>query len=189
MNQNGYGLDNININFNAKAINNKTAKSAIQHGGRSTVFGSTLAKYLSVTEESVAGAKVPAKTAPLSTPQLFDRMRVDSASTRLQLITALLQKKEDDEKPYDAYLKCLDIARRIMHGKKVTAEEMRFLLANEPGLYFIAILLRQPDIDSEENERAFDDECESLGIPLAAGAASGANLSEAAASDSNIAAE
>jgi len=83
--------------------------------------------------------------------QLLERMRAESEAKRMELLAKLAQ-RDDNESPYDIYAKCLDIARRIMRGEKVSAEEMRLLSQNFPELLFQALLLRQEEIELEESD-------------------------------------
>lgn len=170
------------ITANTTAISSTASKPATQLDNKKTQFRNTMAKYISFPEESGTGAKVSAKTVNYSTHQLLEKMRVDTSAMRLQLITALLRKDEEDNKQYDTHRKCLDIARRIMRGKKVSAGEMRFLLQNDPGLYFMAILFRKTDSDSEENDRDFDDLFELSDESSVAGAGATANATPAGSS-------
>ena len=136
---------------------NKATKSATQSENNRTQFRNTLAKYVSASDDNMAGAKVSVKPDSKKIPQIAEQMRVNAAASRLKLITALLKAEEKEKKPYDVHSKCLDIARRIMRGKKVSAEEMRFLLQNDPGLYFMAILFRPPEYADDDESVEIDE--------------------------------
>jgi len=83
--------------------------------------------------------------------QLLERLRAESEAKQHELLYKLIN-QNDDEKPYDIFGKCLDIARRIMRGERVSAEEMRFLSRYFPELLFQALLLKQEDNDQDECE-------------------------------------
>lgn len=82
---------------------------------------------------------------------LLEKMRAESEAKRMELLAKLMQ-KDDDENMYDIWAKCLDIARRIMRGEKVSAEEMRLLAQHFPELLFQALLLKQEDKEPDESE-------------------------------------
>ena len=166
MNPNGDRINYITGNENIMIDN--VLKPTMQPDSIRAQFRHTMAKYVSFPDEPETGAKVSAKTAAQSAHQLMEKMRIDAAAMRLQFITALLQEDKKDVKQYDVQGKCMDIARRIMRGKKVSAEEMRFLMQNDPGLHFMAILLRQPDNAPDENGAASDVEGELLSGSLVA---------------------
>lgn len=83
--------------------------------------------------------------------QLLQDMRAESEMRRQELMIELLT-NNDEEETYDVYGKCLEIARRIMRGEKVSVEDMRLLGQNFPELLFQALLLKQ-----EKTDRDFDD--------------------------------
>jgi len=89
--------------------------------------------------------------------QLLERMRAESNAKRQEILTKLMQ-TEEDKKPYDVIGKCLEIARRIIRGEKVSAEEMRFLARYFPELLFQALLLREEHKDRDEDEVLSDDD-------------------------------
>jgi len=91
--------------------------------------------------------------------QMRERLLAESSARRLELVAKLLQ-KDNEESPYDLYMKCLDIARRIMRGEKVSQEEMTLLAQHFPELLFMALLFKQDEVDLKyeddlpENEEA-----------------------------------
>ena len=151
MAQSSNDLYNVTSSVQTTTLNNNTSKPATQSGNEKTQFKNTLAKYVSVSEDKGTGIKAPIRPEGKSIPKMAEQMRVNAAASRLKLITSLLKAEEKEKKPYDVQSKCMDIAKRIMRGKKVSAEEMRFLLKNDPGLYFLAILFRSPE-NSDEDE-------------------------------------
>jgi len=80
--------------------------------------------------------------------QLIERMRIENEAKRLELLSKILEKKEE---PYDIMRKCLEIAARIMRGEKVTAEEMRLLSQHFPELLFQALLLRKEEANHDHS--------------------------------------
>lgn len=58
-------------------------------------------------------------------------------------------------------MKCVEIARRIMQGKKVPLKDERFLMENDPKSYQLAMALRKPPKkDEKECKSVLDDEDE-----------------------------
>ena len=127
-------------------------KTTVQLESKKAQFRSVLEKYAPLPEETGQGAKISKKPDALSTYKLLEQMRVDTASMRLQLITGLLRKEKKETAQYDVQGKCMRIASKIIRGKKVTVEEMRFLLQNDPGLYFLALMMRLPDNEDEDDD-------------------------------------
>ena len=63
-----------------------------------------------------------------------------------------------------AKMKCLEIAMRIMKGKKVPPEDERYLMENDPVGYKIAMAMKAfVKEDDEECESVLDDEDKSGG--------------------------
>ena len=61
-------------------------------------------------------------------------------------------------------MKCLEIARRIMQGKKVPPKDELFLMENDPEGYKLAMALRKPPKkDEKECKSVLDDEDEHSG--------------------------
>lgn len=58
-------------------------------------------------------------------------------------------------------MKCLEIARRIMQGKKVPIKDERYLMENDPKGYQLAMAMRKPPKkDEKECKSVLDDEDE-----------------------------
>ena len=58
-------------------------------------------------------------------------------------------------------MKCVEIARRIMQGKKVPLKDERYLMENDPKAYQLAMALRKPPKkDEKECKSVLDDEDE-----------------------------
>ena len=133
-----------------KSENN--AKTESSHEGRKAHFLQTLGKHMSVFDQIEAHNLE--KRQMLA--QMAETFRVESEARSRELMALWLQK--DEEKPLDIWGTCLDIARRIMRGEKVTVEEMRLIARHFPELLFQALLLKQPDKDLDENENEAEDE-------------------------------
>ena len=88
---------------------------------------------------------------------LLEKLRAESDARRQDLYSMLIKKDEDD-KPFDITAKCMEIARRIMRGEKVSAEEMRLLGRYFPELLFQALLLKQEKTGPEEKEIPLNDD-------------------------------
>jgi len=123
-------------------------------GARSqrTTFLNTLQNHLPSKKATFADeAREIARDRKIILKQLLEKLRAESDSKRQELLSILIQ-DDDDDKPYDIYSKCLEIARRIMRGEKVTAEEMRLLSRYFPELLFQALLLKQEDVELDGND-------------------------------------
>lgn len=85
-------------------------------------------------------------------------------------------------------MKCVEIARRIMQGKKVPIKDERYLMENDPKGYQLAMALRKPPKkDEKECKSVLDDEDEeskASGGEETAPAEVSSGGEEAAASDS-----
>jgi len=146
----------------------KNPKPGSSHEGRKAHFLQTLGKHMSVSDQI--------KSHNLEKRQMLAQMaeifRVESEARRREFMALWLEK--DEEKPFDIFGKCMDIARRIMRGEKVTAEEMRLIAQHFPELLFQALLLRQPEKDLDENENEAEDETEFFDNSQKADGSSGA---------------
>lgn len=60
--------------------------------------------------------------------------------------------------PYDDFLKCLEIASRIMKGDQVPQADIRFLAEKEPELYSSAIFMKQNSKNPKQHKSLLDDE-------------------------------
>ena len=149
-----YITDNTNINGYSETTKSTGGKS-IKANGPSfvNVFQNHLPKT-NTTAADVARAMALEKRKMMN--QMLEWMRTESETKRMELLSKLMQK--DDEEPYDLFRKCLDIARRIMRGEKVTAEEMRLLAQHFPELLFQALLLKQEEKDLDEYENPEKDD-------------------------------
>lgn len=85
-------------------------------------------------------------------------------------------------------MKCLEIARRIMQGKKVPLKDERFLMENDPKAYQLAMALRKPPKKDEKECKSVlddeDEESETSGDEEAAPVEVSAESGEAAVPDS-----
>lgn len=91
-------------------------------------------------------------------------------------------------------MKCVEIARRIMQGKKVPIKDERYLMENDPKGYQLAMAFRKPPKkDEKECKSVLDDEDEKSGGVSDSGEAAPVEVSaeggEPAASDSGEATE
>jgi len=125
---------------------NIISKAALPDGGKDK-FKQTLSKHLTLSDQIKAHSAEKRRTLA----HIAETLRAESAEQRQRLMGLWMQ-KDEDEKPYDVLGKCLDIARRIMRGERVSAEDMRFLAQHYPQLLFQALLLRKEEEDQEECE-------------------------------------
>lgn len=65
---------------------------------------------------------------------------------------------EATAKAFENLRKCIIIAMRIMNGDRVPFEDHRFLLENEPEMYYKALMMRRIKEDPEEYDRISEDE-------------------------------
>ena len=87
-----------------------------------------------------------------------DRKEKDSGG-----IGGYMETEEDKldalSKQLKVHQKCLEIAMRIMQGKKVPPEDEQYLMEHDPEGYKLAMALRRlPKKDEEECESVLDDE-------------------------------
>jgi len=129
-----------------RGLAGKDARTATRPEDGREAFRQTIGAFMSTSEQIKAHNAEKRRTLA----QVAEILRADSEQRRNELLALWLQKEE--EKPYDVFGKCLDIARRIIRGEKVTAEEMRLLSQNFPELLFQALLLRQMTNDDDEQE-------------------------------------
>lgn len=59
---------------------------------------------------------------------------------------------------YDEYLKCLQIAMRILSGDRVPLKDEKFLAEKQPELYLKAILMKRTKIDPKKYKSLIPDE-------------------------------
>ena len=112
-------------------------------------FFGVLRNHLSSSKTALADqARARSEERKIILNQMLERLRAESEAKRQDLLTELMR-SDEDEKPYDVFGKCLNIARKIMRGERVSAEEMQFLARYFPELLFQALLLRddKPDRD------------------------------------------
>ena len=162
----------MSINFTENIAINTDFEIAQVSGGRGVKsqkksFFNVFLGYLPNTKATFTDqARVQSEERKLMLNHLMERLRADSEAKQHELLGKIMQ-SDKDEKPYDVFGKCLEIARRIMRGEKVSADEMRFLARYFPELLFQALLLRQEDKDTDEGDRLSDDDDglrESVGI-------------------------
>jgi len=139
-------------------VNISNAQSATQTGTPTTgeVVKAENAAVKETEPENITESK-------LDIDRMVEDMRENGAASRYHMLVELLRKDEKEISQFDVldiYRKCLKVAIRIMRGGKVHDADLRFLLQNDPGLYFQAMLLRQPKENPEEHERITDDDNE-----------------------------
>lgn len=154
------------MSFNIADYTNINAYSEIaQASGGNDAKSSSKPSFLNVflnqmpnTKPSFADqARALSEERKIMLNQLLEKLRAESDARRMELLSKLMQ-NDDVQKPYDIFAKCLDIARRIMRGEKVSAEEMRLLARYFPELLFQALLLKQEDVENDGNDDlSYDD--------------------------------
>lgn len=132
------------------------------------------------TENEPSGAARPAADRVELSRQWVDQMEEQSAQLRALLaqpgsgsgekksegILDMLDGGSEESEELDALsqqlksqMKCLEIAMRIMKGKKVPPEDEQYLMENDPEGYKLAMAMRKPPKkDEEECESVLDDE-------------------------------
>ena len=83
--------------------------------------------------------------------------RIEDKKTVLEMLDKSWEDL-DKENPYEIKLKCFVISSRIMAGDKVPQKDINFLIENEPGMYFNAILLRKQKENPEKYKSLIEDE-------------------------------
>lgn len=132
------------------------------------------------TENEPSGAARPAADRVELSRQWADQMEEQSAQLRALLaqpgsgsgekksegILDMLDGGSEESEELDALsqqlksqMKCLEIAMRIMKGKKVPPEDEQYLMENDPEGYKLAMAMRKPPKkDEEECESVLDEE-------------------------------
>ena len=122
-------------------------------------FANVLSNHLPKAGNTISDElRAHAAEKKLMLSELAEKLRVETRTKRMELL-ALLMQRDDDEKPYDMLGKALDIARRIMRGERVSAEDMRFLALHFPDLLFMALLLRQEEMETDGEDDQPNGEC------------------------------
>ena len=76
----------------------------------------------------------------------------------LRQLTDARKQGDDYAKSLDTLRKCIVIAMRIIEGDKVPMEDHRFLMENEPEMYYKALMMRRIKEDPDEYDRISEDE-------------------------------
>ena len=135
----------------AKASGGKTVRP------HKTAFLNAFLDYLPNSRTTFADqARARSEERKIILNQMLEKLRAESSTKQQALLSKLIQ-SDEDEKPYDIYSKCLEIAKKIMRGERVSAEEMRFLARYFPELLFQALLLRDDDPDLKEDDSQSED--------------------------------
>ena len=150
--------DSYNIYFGdgantTQSITGSKAKQEKQPDDVRLQFNKTLASFMPYSEQ----VKTRNEENRKALAHLMEKIRLDSRLRQIEMFN-ILQKKDSNKKEHDVQRKCQNIASRIMRGKKVSAEELRFLAEHDPMLYLIAMLMRPPETDDEENDNMPEDE-------------------------------
>jgi len=147
------------LNLNIASITNidPSAETAQKTGGEGISppkpsFYDTLLGYLPSSKGKIADEiRAHSREKRIMLNDLLEQLRLESDKRRQELLISLLR-EDDDKDNYDVFGKCLDIARRIMRGEKVSPEEMRLLAQNFPELLFQALLLREEKTESDREK-------------------------------------
>jgi len=77
--------------------------------------------------------------------QLTEQMRRENTMFLLRLLSGNKAEESEEERRR----RCMQIAARIMNGEHVSDEDLRYLMQNDPGLYFQAIMMQQLNADMD----------------------------------------
>ena len=88
---------------------------------------------------------------------MFDNIN-DESNMIAELLRQLEEASDPSNNPYDSFIKCIQIAMRIMNGDKVPRKDEKFLLENEPQMYSNALLLRRQNDKPKEYDSLLEDE-------------------------------
>jgi len=147
----------LSINITDYAIINDFSDITQTSGGtstrssRSSFFNVFLNNLPNTRTAYAVEARVRSEERKMVLSGLLERLRAESEMRRHELYSKLLQ-NDEEEKPYDVAGKCMDIARRIMRGEKVSPEEMRLLSRYYPELLFQALLLRHEGHEEKDSD-------------------------------------
>ena len=157
--------DFTNINDFSEIAQSTSGRSV--RSPRPSFFNAFLDQLPNTKKTFVSDARERSEERKRVLSHLLERLRAESEARRQELYSKLLQ-KDEEEKPYDIIGKCMDIARRIMRGENVSAEEMQFISRYFPELLFQALLLRQENTDNDADESLpTDDEDSKMSFEMA----------------------
>lgn len=144
--------------------------------------GIASAKPVQGGEKKTAGRTAPSADRVELSRQWVENMEQQRAQAEAALLSRAEQKKQsngildmlDEESPESAELealseqlktqqRCMEIARRIMAGKRVPPQDERYLMEHDPEGYKLAMVMRDPPKDDEECESVLEDEEETSG--------------------------
>lgn len=144
--------------------------------------GIASAKPVRGGEKKTAGRTAPSADRVELSRQWVENMEQQRAQAEAALLSGAEQKKQsngildmlDEESPESAELealseqlktqqRCMEIARRIMAGKRVPPQDERYLMEHDPEGYKLVMVMRDPPKDDEECESVLEDEEETSG--------------------------
>lgn len=141
--------------------------------------GIASAKPVRGGKKKTAGRTAPSADRVELSRQWVENMEQQRAQAEAALLSGAEQKKQsngildmlDEESPELEALseqlktqqRCMEIARRIMAGKRVPPQDERYLMEHDPEGYKLVMVMRDPPKDDEECESVLEDEEETSG--------------------------
>jgi len=107
-----------------------------------TQFDEVMAKYHPSSGETKIGLTGSSSDRATMMSFLVDKIRAEGELLKRQLMGAR-SRNEADNKSFEVQLKALTIALRMRNGDDVSADDLRFLEANDPELFEHAMELIQ----------------------------------------------
>ena len=113
---------------------------------------------------------------------------IEDESNMIAEMLRQLEESKNSENPYDGFIKCIQIAMRIMNGDKVPEKDKQFLIENQPQMYSNALLLRRPNEKPKKYDSLLADEKNDADDIVSVGGFDGSSddSSEASISSDNV---
>lgn len=83
---------------------------------------------------------------------------VNETNMLLDQLESSKEEMEAMEESFEILSNCMKIAMRLLHGDKVPAEDIQYLMENQPDLYKMAMTMRNENDDPKEYESVLEDE-------------------------------
>lgn len=83
---------------------------------------------------------------------------IEDESNMIAEMLRQLEEAKNSDNPHDSFIKCIQIAMRIMNGDKVPRKDEQFLFENQPQMYSNALLLRRTNDKPKKYDSIIEDE-------------------------------
>lgn len=83
---------------------------------------------------------------------------IAETNSLLEQLESSKEQTEAMEEEFEILSNCMKIAMRILHGDKVPAEDIKYLMENQPDLYKMAMTMQYENDDPKEYDSVLEDE-------------------------------